>query len=254
MSRAWLLGIGLAFAACLNIEEAEPRTEAGGGTGGGGAAQSDAGPDVVSGGSWNADSSLEAAVEAASDAAVDTSGGGGCSPDNPLLLDDFGSPDGPLGSAWTGDVGSFAVQGGQLRHTKAGLDDRILNSKKLCAKQTASVRLMKVDPSSGLVGVMFAATSNKDCNLIQVGHSGAQNGISVAKCWNGKWSTHMSTPWPVFDGDRIEARLTEAGLLTVLVNAEVVGSVNVGTFPPSQPGIALFAAGIGVVLDDFKGG
>jgi hypothetical protein len=127
-------------------------------------------------------------------------------------------------------------------------------AKKLCATQTASVRLMKVEPSSGLVGVLFAAGNDNNCNLIQVGHSGYMQSVVAQKCAGGKWSDLMNEPWAVFDGDRIEARLTAAGTLTVLVNGVTVGSVNVGPWPASRPGIAVWGGGTGLALDDFRGG
>lgn len=256
MARAWLFGFGLVFGACLSIEEARTSGDGGesggssGGGNGGSAGTGDGGAGAFPGGSSSGDASLDAPE----DVTPDTWDGNPCFPESPPLLDDFGQPDGPLGSAWTGDITAFAVQAGQLRHTKNNLDDRIFHAKKLCATQTVSVRLMKVDPSSGLVGVLFAASSDNNCNLIQVGHSGYQQAIVAQKCVGGKWSDLMSQPWAVYDGDRIEARLTPAGMLTVLVNGVTVDSVNVGVWPASRPGIAVWAGNTQLSLDDFRGG
>ena len=254
MPRLWLLGLGFAFVACLSIEEARTGTEDDGGGGSSSGGAGEGGPDAVSGGSWSGDSALDAPADSPSDVVADGWDGNPCSPDNPKLIDDFSQPDGPLGSGWSGDTNAFAIVGGQLRHTKANQEDRILFAKKLCATQTVSLRLMKTDPGSGLVGVLFAASSDNNCNLIQIGHSGFYQGVFAQKCWNGKWTDVLKKPWQVLDGDHLEARLTAAGDLTVLVNGVVVGSANVGVWPASYPGIAMYYASTQVLVDELKGG
>lgn len=247
MRRLLLLGLGALGGACLSLEELAE--DADGGSGSGGAA--DAGAETASGGSWGGDGSSGAPSDAPADVVLDTWDGNPCSPDSPPLLDDFGQ-NGKLGSAWTGDVGAYQMSNGELRHVQTNADDRILYSKVLCPTQTASVRVMSFDPQTELAGVLFAKTTNHNCDLVEVGYSPKKQAVEIWQCAGG-WKALMSKAWPVLPGDRIEARLAN-GQLTALVNNQPVGSVSVGTWPGSRPGIFVYLGSTAVSFDDFRGG
>lgn len=255
MLRLGLVATGLALGACMSLDAVAPDDAPdalAGGAGGAGAASGVGGTsaDAALGGSGG---SFDAAPpDALADAPF--SDGNPCSPLSPKLLDDFGLPNGVIGSAWLGDRSSFGIVGGRLRHIKSNQDDRILYDKPFCSAQSASVRLMKLDATVGLMGLVFAKGTNQDCELVQVGYSALAGGLRVERCSSNKWNDLGSQAFTVLEGDTLSARIDSSGKLTAAVNGTDVLSVTVGVWPGGRAGIAIYFGGTSLELDDFKGG
>ncbi|MCC6897983.1 MAG: hypothetical protein IT377_03355 [Polyangiaceae bacterium] len=250
MPRLGVVAVGLTLSACLSLDPVDPGDQPdalAGGVGGVGGSGFDAAP----GGAGGAPS--DASVpDAPGDAPV--SDGNPCTPESPKLLDDFGLPNGVIGSAWVGDRNSFAIVDGRLRHTKSNQDDRILYQKTFCSAQSASVRLMKIDGWVGLMGLVFAKGTSQDCELVQVGYSAITSALRVERCSNSKWADLGSQAFTVLEGDTLSARIDSSGKLTASVNGTDVLSVALGSWPGGRPGIAIYYGGTSLELDDFKGG
>ncbi|MCC6662734.1 MAG: hypothetical protein IT375_03275 [Polyangiaceae bacterium] len=256
MLRLGLVAVGLALGACMSLDAVAPEDgpdALAGGAGGTGAASGVGGSsaDAALGGSGGAPFDA-APPDAFADAPF--SDGNPCSPLSPKLLDDFGLPNGVIGSAWLGDRNSFGIVGGRLRHIKSNQDDRILYDKPFCSAQSASVRLMKLDSFVGLMGLVFAKGTNQDCELVQVGYSALAGGLRVERCSNNKWNDLGSQAFTVLEGDTLSARIDSSGKLTAAVNGTDVLSVPVGVWPGGRAGIAIYFGGTTLELDDFKGG
>lgn len=173
------------------------------------------------------------------------------------VLDDFNRANGAIGAAWIGATSSYQIATNQLAIT--GGDAAIFWATPFGADQEVSVTLSTVDTASTEIDLLLKAQDSSRCNVLEVWYQPARETVEVWTCTGtGTWVQHGSGLAASFTaGDRLGARVTASGIVTVLKNGTSLGSITVASSWPylNQGGmIGLWGIDGTNRFDDFAGG
>ncbi|NNJ13651.1 PKD domain-containing protein [Chloroflexales bacterium ZM16-3] len=173
------------------------------------------------------------------------------------VIDDFNRANGVIGASWTGSTSAYGIDANQL--VIDGDDAAIFWATPFGTDQEVSVTLSTVDTASTEIDLLLKAQDSSGCNVLEVWYQPARGTVEVWTCTGtNTWVQHGSGLAASFSaGDRLGARVTASGIVTVLKNGTNLGSITVASSWPylNQGGmIGLWNINSTNHFDDFAGG
>ncbi|MFZ6026388.1 MAG: RHS repeat-associated core domain-containing protein [Chloroflexota bacterium] len=184
---------------------------------------------------------------------------------NAPILDDFNRPDGEIGTDWSGGTKYYALSEKSLMAIDSGEENGILWNRSLFGvEQEAFVTLSRVSVEGGEHSLLLKSQSSQTWQegVIKVAYLSSQQCVQVwtyggKEAKRGWVQQGIAIPVVIKDGSQFGARILENGQVEVYVNSELIGSVDVTSWPYYRDtgyiGLwSVFAKG--TLIDDFGGG
>jgi glucose/arabinose dehydrogenase len=174
------------------------------------------------------------------------------------VVDDFDRPDGPVGGAWVGDVGSLGIDANRLRPLTGGLsvtwDGAVFGP-----NQEAYVTIGPLAPGAPEHDLMLKVQGLSGSNgHIEVRYDDNADYVAVGTYTPGPgWQGEFTIPVTLVTGDQLGARAYENGTVQVYRNGALLGSTDVSYWPFHANGGRIGLTLVGAAnsrLDDFGGG
>ena len=175
------------------------------------------------------------------------------------MLDSFTRANGTIGTAWGGNRTGYAIAANQLDVGSGG--DIYWSGTRFGADQEAYVTISTLDPSATEIDLLLKAQSSSTwgSGVLEVWYDPANQRVQV-------WSYSAAQGWvqrganiavTLVTGDRLGARMSATGQVTVYRNGQVLGTrdASTWTYASSTGYIGLWTDHApAALLDDFGGG